>query len=167
MDGMEKLRPVRTTEEMPRKRAHLSVVNILYHRGVDMETTSPEPQRWGRWLETDEAPFLHPKFVVGEEWKPLPTGWLEQCSMMEVVNLEAWDGWGQPSDEQIQVVAEKVVEVGMLIDLSRFGPCVPMVVPVTPIPPGESRAWEPVDLKALRLRCRKGQARCRIYLVPK
>ncbi len=159
MDGMEKLGPVRTTEETPRKRAHLSVVNILYHRGVDMETTSPEPQRWGRWLETDEAPFMHPKFVVGEEWKPLPTGWLEQCSMMEVVNLEVWDGWGQPSDEQIQAVAEKVVEVGLAIT--------GQIVVLSTIPPGESRAWEPADLKALRLRCRKGQAKCRVYLVPK
>jgi hypothetical protein len=111
---------------------------------------SSEP--FSRWLSTDEQPFQR-KQKANEEWRPLELGWVETAGMVLLEN-ERTRFQVQPSEAQATEAKEKIVEV-------KQGEAVFAI-----IRPGESCRFEPTDPKNLSLRCRSGECRVNVTILP-
>jgi hypothetical protein len=131
-------------------------------RLVVVETVSCHPQgqdpvavesRFARPLATLEQPFVR-RFSVGSSWQALPPGWLERASMLVLSNDEGKAPLVRPTQKEKQVLASRVVEVGV-------GPLAFALVG-----PGESCRFSPHDLGSLRVRCQAGEAKCTLTLIP-
>lgn len=125
--------------------------------------------------------------TVGEEWRPLDIGHVTQCSLMVLVNERtAWDR--NPTPQQVLDAAAKIVEVShgqapaVILEENPTPPLVPRTMFSSPafssrktapayrpdrlIYPGEHDKGVPMDLSAVRIRCRSGSTRCTLYLFP-
>lgn len=154
-DDVAEERPGPEAETFDRRqapRARFGVVETVYWQRTG-ESPEGKAVRFGRSLTTAEEPYVR-RILVGEEWQPLDPGWVEEAALMRLENEERGIG--------------AVVEVGLAVaeePLTQHDPD-QAVHPVLLVPPGEAFRGSPERLGALRLRCRKGQARCRLTLIP-
>jgi hypothetical protein len=117
--------------------------------------------RFGRMLVTEEQPFVR-KSKIGLEWQPLETGWVKDCACILLINEEGKLGHVYPTEEEKREVAERIIELGTVNGTDDSA------VADWEIPPGESFRGSPaLDLRLLRIRCRQGEARYTLVLVPK
>jgi hypothetical protein len=135
---------------MPASRIVVSEKAYFQPFGETALDLSSEP--FSRWLSTDEQPFQR-KQKAHEEWRPLEAGWLEAAGMVLLEN-ERVRFQVQPTPAQVAEAQEKIVEV-------RAGETVFAI-----IRPGESCRFEPTDLKTLSLRCRSGECRVNVTILP-
>lgn len=141
----------------PIKAARLTVVDVVYHQGLGDQPTSVE-SRFGRWLNTDEQPY-HRKIKVTTDWMPLDLGWLgTQISMLVLMNEEGRHFQVYPTPKERALIEERIVEIGIEVH-DHVEEC-------WLIPPGESIRAQPVAPDRLRVRCRRGEARCVLTLFP-
>jgi hypothetical protein len=146
--------PVQLT---PANQNRLLVVESVYYQGPHTDGVQRD-SRFGRFLDTDEQPYLR-VFVVKEEWQPLDPGWLSRAGMLLLVNQE---GRFQvnPTEEQARTAAARVILLGVkpLIDLPP--------TPFARVRPRESCRLEPAGLDNLYVCCEKGEARGVLTLLP-
>jgi hypothetical protein len=126
-----------------------TVTHMTRERQVSWESM------FGRMISTEEQPFVR-NSKVGEQWMPLETGWLKDCSCLVLVNEEGKLGDTYPTLEEKKVTAAKVIELGWAEDTACWL-----------VPPGESFRGSPADLGKLRIRCQRGEAKYTLVLVPK
>lgn len=79
---------------------------------------------------------------VTYEWTPLERGWVERALLLELRNL---------GPDMIEAAVTD--EGGRPVPFARLTPGLPLLL-------------EPPDAARLRVRCPKGSARCRVFLVP-
>lgn len=124
----------------------------------------------------DEQAFGPRRMTIGEEWTPIETGWIEVCGMMILTNEEGRRLQRIPTAEQIEEINGKVVEIAFVKNLPvsnepRTMHSPPIVAPDEPFAallllPGESLPATPVSMKQVLVRCRAGQARITVNLLP-
>lgn len=141
--------------------SYLTVVCQVYHQPAQGLPTPANPS-YGCQLESDEQPYTR-WFNAGSEWKPLDRGWLEAASLLILQNEEGRYPATRPSAEEKQAIAERVVEIGLDPGDGDWN----YLTPVLLVRPGRTCTVEPADLKNLMVRCRKGAARCVLYLFPR
>lgn len=135
----------------------LTVVSHVYHQDrIEGEGPSEITTRWDYELVSEEQPWIR-RTKVTEEWKLLDSGWLEAASQLIIYNREG-EYESVPTAEQKEEDSKKVIEVG--IDPSYKHP------PLWEIPPQQDGRIRPFNIKHLFIRCRHGQARCTIYIIP-
>lgn len=136
-------------------KARLTVVDTVYYQSPEMQATSAE-SRFSRPLDTlDEQPYIR-RMKVTEEWAPLDCGWLNECSMLMLVNEEGKGLEKIPTEEEKTEISKRVIEV-------RFGSETVEWL----ILPGESLRGYPINPKLMFIRCRNGCAKLTINLFPR
>lgn len=136
-------------------------------RLVVVETTYFQPEsgspyaveaRYGRVLSSDEQMFTK-TCKVGQEWIPAPSGWLEgQVGLLVISNEEGKSRQTYPTEKEVAATQEKVLEIGF--DTGNY------VQVFGQILPGEDMRLHPVNMQALRLRCRKGEVKSVVSVFP-
>lgn len=139
-------------------RSRIGVVSLLYHQQPGVEPTSID-SRFSRWLESTEQPYLR-KIVIKEEWSSLDLGWIGDKVGMLLVKNEEGHFQIQPTDEQRQEMMARIVD----ITLVYHNVIIPE--PFAFIPPLESAQFAPYAAQNLRLRCRQGQAKITLAVMP-
>lgn len=143
----------------PVEKPRLVVVKTLYHQQPGEDPTAIET-RYVRALEDSEQVYKR-TFLVGDEWVRLPSDWLASASCVSVENKEGRFTQVKPSAQEVEEAASRIVDVGVLVeDKSHWW------LPIIVVRPTQSQDWEPVDLKGLYLRCRKGKARVLVTIFP-
>lgn len=140
-------------------RPRITVVQQIYHQVQGNDPTVLDGG-FTRWLDSDEQPFLR-KCKASEGWQKLEVGWIEQAGQLTIVNGAGKPhNFVQPSEEEKKAEGLKVLEVGIEVDGN--------VVPCWQVPPGENlRAMPLCELSRIMVRCRQGEVRFSVFLIPK
>lgn len=168
------------------------VVENVYHQGSDgMPTTHVYP-RYTQFLTTDEQPYQrHTK--IGEEWSRLDTGWLTECSLIVLENMEGLFQFRNPTKEEVEEAKKKVIEIGFVSDYVAYqqelikvevdplsgkklgrtmhspptrGTASMEIEPVLQIPPLQSQRIIPISPRMIYVRSRFGVTRMTITAFP-
>lgn len=110
--------------------------------------------------ETLEQPYQRAIRGIGEEWRPLETGWLtaEQVGLVVFENLTGRVATVNPTEEQLAEQAQKFLEIGFAPDLK----------PVLLIPPKLSLPMYPSETTgSIMIRSRKGLIDCKVTIFPR
>lgn len=147
---------IEAREKTPRLRkpsSRLVVVEHVYHQPVDGQPVNVTP-KFSKFLKTDEQPYGPRRVKIGPDSVPLESAWVGNGSQLVVENLEGTSLQVQPTAEEREQIALRIVEVW-----DEDGK-----EPLFLIPPGESLRARPGNLKRLRLRCASDSARI-VYTV--
>jgi len=134
-------------------RDRITVIDRVYHQRLG-EEAQEFPCTFSRELETTEQPYTR-QLVATEEWKPLDHGWIERVGMLIVVNQEGRFLQTNPSKEQKDEAAKKILE------LQYEGSAWSWL-----IPPGESFRGMPGDITNLLIRSRSGTIKFTVHVLP-
>jgi len=172
-DNIVEFTPVSGTPKSTKKvSARLTVVESVYYQpphGIG-EVTPPMETRFSRPIESDESPYRRVSVTIGSEWTKLDCGWLEDlpCGHLVIQNMEGKFTQRIPTAEQILESQSRVIELKFLPE-SDFVP-ERELLSTTPvhivIPAKESCRFQPQSLKNLYLRCRNGEAKYTLTLIP-
>lgn len=141
------------------RKPRITVVETVYHQAPGQQPTSVEC-RHTKSLDSDEQPYTR-RVKVGQEWQALDCGWLEEASLLVLSNAKEQFAVN-PTDEQRQEAEARVVEVGIAAEDDDT-----RITPLFLIAPGDTFRGQPLGVKAIKLRCRKGEATVTINLFPK
>lgn len=136
--------------------ARVGVVETIYHQAPDAQPISFD-HRYGHIVAADEQPYSR-KLKAGSDWTALDCGWLQKASVLQVVNEEGRFPQTVPTDEERIATAAKVVELGC--GTADGVHCFALVHP------GHSARFEPADVKSLHVRCRSGEVRLTVNVLP-
>lgn len=136
----------------------ITVVDTIYHQRTGSQPTAVE-SRFCVGVQSDEQPYTR-SFKVGEEWKLLDHGWIDQCSMLLLSHDDDGSRQVQPTEEKRKELDEQVVELS-------FTSLPTLQNPDLLVPYKESIRIIPVSLERVFIRCRKGIARCTVTIFPK
>lgn len=147
--------------------SRMTVVETLYHAPPHEQPVGTE-HRFGRLLATDEQPFVR-KFTVTEKWAWLPCGWFVEgdglVGMLHITNDEGKDRTVNPTER------ERAESEGKVIELAVCDPaaCENQTHGYTPfalVRPRESCRFEPCGISRIALRCRGGETKATLTLIP-
>lgn len=147
----------------------MTVVQTVYFQADGQEPSSVD-SRYNRDIVQDEHPY-HRQSRVGEEWKLLDCGWIERACCLVIKN-EPTKFHVQPTPEERAEATARVLEVAIRVDVSPKNRDMhtPRTQPVMAVwslvHPGESLRVCPSSLKDLWVRCRSGECRFSVYLMP-
>jgi len=138
---------------MPLVTDRISVSEMLIHQHPDQQPTAIE-HRFSRSIKSDEQPYIR-KTKVSEEWINLDFGWVENVGMLHLVNEEGGNLQTIPTEEELQALALKVIEIRH----ESSGFCWLIL-------PGESFRGMPSTGNGLQVRCQSGIAKYTINIFP-
>lgn len=138
--------------------ARLSVVELTYYQLMEGGQPTCVDVRFSRWLHTEEQPCIR-KLVATEEWETIKGNWVEDVSMVVIENHTGKGRQTIPTPEEKAFVESQVIEIGF----ETF----PSIYIALLVHPGEAVRFAPNDFKALRLRCRNGEAKYTATVFPK
>ena len=133
----------------------ITVVEMAYLQSQNLDTECVE-SRFSRPIESPEQLYKRRIFVT-KEWKPLKTGWIEEAGMLIISNEEGKNLSTNPTEDEKQEIASKIIEVSSSISASF----------ALLIPPEESMRIMPSDASLLCIRCKSGNAMAIINAFPK
>lgn len=141
--------------EAPSLQHWLTVVETVYFQ-AGIGTPVYTEARFTRLLTSDEQPYQRAQ-KVGREWQVLDAGWLagEGASLLVLANEF-------PQWRVVPTAAERLDAMAKVVEV-----CIgEAFTPFACIRPGEDCRFEPLDLTALRLRCRHGETKVTATLIP-
>lgn len=144
--------------DSPVKPARLVAVRMLYHQRPGQQPTGTE-SRWSRQLRTDGDVYTRP-MKAGEAWQEIDTGWVERVAMLGIENREGHFTQVIPTPEERLAAEAKVLEIGVLL------PGTSEPYPVLLVPVREAHDYTPVHLGGWFVRCRSGEAKCVLTVIP-
>lgn len=140
----------------------LTVLHTIYHQQSDEGPTVCNGQ-YVRNLETDEQPSGPRSFKVGFEWIPIPKGWIEECSIVCLENLEGRNLQVRPTVEEQAEIDSRIIEIAFLSTTSPQHPPDPSLL----LSPREMLPLTPVSVSMVRVRCQNGTAKCSVTMFPR
>ncbi len=162
--GFTPVSPATLAQAQQRAKARLTVVSHVYHQPAD-SSPSDTPVQYSQAIESEEEPWRR-WFNAREEWQPLQCGWVEQASLLILCNDEGKWLQRNPTAEERAAVEAKVVELGIGDD-----PGGPVIIedtlPFAEVHPGRGCQFTPTAASRIYVRCRRGNARCVLTLIPK
>lgn len=134
----------------------LTTTTDTYHESQD---NPPTQISFGfeRLLKTDEEVYSR-RLVVGEEWVPLDCGWLEKASLIVIRNVLV-PLKVNPTEEEALAISQR--EIWLTQDENPTENS-----PHWVIHPGEGFQGSPSSLSDIHLRCRKGQVKVSLSIIP-
>ena len=136
--------------------SRLTVVEQVYYQREDSDLQCTE-NGFSRDLDTDEQQYVRGPMGVGEKWEKLDTGWVEEVAMIVVRNNEGEGLKLQPTEEEKEESAKKIIELSLDSDI-RGG--------VWLVPPGESFRGYPSNSSIVYIRCQYGETKFTITAIP-
>lgn len=137
-------------------RARLTVTQKVYHQSVGEKPLVIE-SAFGRWLTTQEQPYTrHSR--VGETWQAIDGGWTRGLSQLVLENKEGAFRHTNPTEAEREAVKARVLEIGLEVGGT--------VYPFGKVHALETLRLDPENLSRMRLRCRSGEARYCLTLIP-
>jgi len=135
----------------------LTVVKTIYYSPFGRKAVAHEV-RFERQLDTYDQSYER-IIIIGPEWERLDFGWLNgNVGVFSLSNMEGtFYGQMQPSKEERDAIATRIVEVG--IDPQRE--------PLYLVRPGENFDASPVCPERLIVRAQTECARCTLFVVPR
>lgn len=148
------MKPGDPTQIQPR----LTIVETVYYQTPNTPA-SQVSSSFMRSLETHEQPYER-KMVATEEWQPLINEqcWVKECSLILVTNEEGRYLQVNPTEEEREATAAKVLEISF--DITNL-------TGDWEVPPGETFRGNPRHPQALFIRCRSGEARFTLHVFPR
>lgn len=145
-------------EPTPTRRPRFTVTGSVVHQQPGEQAKQAPRSRFYRWLDQDQDPYER-TVKVGEDWTPLDLGWVgTEGSLLLLANATRATFTVRPTREQLADLYSKVLEVGLLVK--------GVVTDFAEVPVGEDLRLSPRRLDAYRVRCRSGQGKYSIFLVP-
>ncbi len=151
--------PVSLTPGDPSKiKPRLTIVETVSYQPPNRQA-SQVSSGFSRDLETYEQPYER-EMVATEEWQPLINEqcWVKECSLVHVTNEEGRYLQVNPSEEEQEATAAKVLEIS-------FGTA--NLLGHWEVRPGEAFRGTPSHPKALFIRCRSGEACFTLHVFPR
>lgn len=137
-------------------KARMTVVETVYHQLWSDDPTEISC-RFSVELEMAEEPYQRKK-RVGVVWETLDTGWIKgRVGTVVIINGSRKMTQGLPSEEEKEAIAKQVI-------LLRFSKDSDGDVR---IPPKESFRFRPHTSELPEIRCEVGEARYKIFIVPR
>lgn len=148
---------------LPQQRPWLTVCESVYYQADGSSPTIAE-SRFMRLLVGEEQPYSR-TFRVGQQWKELDAGWLAECGSSLLTLANEMPQWQVvPTAEEKAEAAARQVELALAGEEAGQWTSPPRAFAL--LRPGESVRFEPLNLSALRLRCRSGETRVTLTLLP-
>jgi hypothetical protein len=141
------------------KTGRIAVVEMVSFNSPGISSHSTDT-RFVRHLKSDEQPYIR-QLTIGEDWQPLDLGWVKNPSMIIIENREGSFMQVQPTREEREEAAKKVVEIGI-----RNGET-EATWPDWLVRPGENFRGSPsfIDTK-IEIRCQHGKAKVTVNIFP-
>jgi hypothetical protein len=139
----------------------LTVVEQIYHHSPTSGSYSLDC-RSSRSLKTDEQPYSR-RMKVDEQWQKIDIGWVEKPSLVVVENREGQFMQVQPTKEEREATAKKVLEFSFA---ERRGVAVVVSDPDVLIHPGTSFRFCPAMPCDMLIRCQSGEAKVSVTAFP-
>lgn len=136
----------------------------VYHEVMQAGSrpTIHEPPSRSYPLTTDEQPY-QTSFEVGQDWTPIPHGWITKASMMMLWNEELDHFRHRPTKEEVEAVKGNEVYLCRKLD----GTSIWRDNPFAMICPGDpALRMRAVSLGTIHLYCPSGKAKVRVILYP-
>lgn len=146
----------------PANTPRMSIVENVYHSIPGQGTSGPGASRFYRYLNSDEEAYDR-TLRVGKEWQPIDIGWLKDkdVACVRIGNKNTRVPSKKPTLEQIDADNAKILEIG--IEDIHTG----VITVFSEIPVNEDmRVSNPKILEFMRIRCKTGDTKYSIYLVP-
>lgn len=134
-------------------RNRVAVVETVYFQAHGEQPLPPIESRYYRWLNSEEQPYNR-NLKLTETWTRLDMGWLGDAGLLVIHNVPE-RLQTQPTDKERLAMANKVIE--LTYDTAN---------PEWVILPGESLRAHPTRAKDLFIRCRSGECRAYINVIP-
>lgn len=131
----------------------INYIGQIVHYSDDTQQPVDFPNCFTRILKSDDARFIRPDLKVGEEWKEVNTGWVEDVGLLVIVNNEGKFLKVNPTAEEQKAISERVVEITCNVACADWL-----------IPAGESFMGSPAG--KVFVRCRKGTAKVTVMAYP-
>lgn len=140
-------------------RSRITVVESIYFTQPGEGPVSND-YKFNRVLDSDEQAYVR-REKIGNDWKPLPTGWLEEGSLLVLHNDETTRSERKLSEREIENILSRIIHVGIVQHNGE-------VITFAEVRPGESFRICPTDLRRLRLSCPTHNAtRFTVTIIPK
>jgi hypothetical protein len=133
------------------------IVGHVTHLRMDRESQYVD-FAYERLLKSKSEYYDRLEFKVGQEWKPLDFGWIQDVGVVCIVNRKT-EFMRVPSKEEREEADAKVVEISFASDAWRTSQVDVILYPGQPI------QFSPAH-REIRLRCRSGIAECRVTVLP-
>jgi len=134
----------------------LTVIDIVYYQLVG-EGVEEDECRFERSLPCIEEQPYKRRLKATEEAAPIDPKWVENPSMVRIVNLEGKFLQRHPTPEQLEEAEGKVLELGLL----------ELTEPLFLIPPGECQRFTPnLPVNQFTIRSQCGIARYILQVYP-
>ena len=151
--------PLQPTDEFIRvrdesARARHGVVEQVYYQAPGEEAQAVHTN-YSTWQEGDDAP-LRRRIKISGQWQQLNLGWVQDPVLIVLANEEGKNLRTQPSEEQIQAIRERVVEVALNHGFS-----------FALVRPGRSLRLEPIPGRPYYVCAGGGGATCTLLVIPR
>jgi len=134
--------------------SNLTVLSTVYHSQPGEDPSMCEA-KFSAPLESNEQPYVRKK-TVGNAWEKLDCGWLQEASLVVIINTEGTNLQTRPSEEESAEIASRVIHLRYSGSDCHWE-----------IPPKKFFLGAPSDVDLLEIRCAKGSAKVHIHVFPR
>ncbi len=141
-------------------RARLVVIQQFYHQVLNSQPRLIEA-RYSRILGSNEQPYGPRTLTVGEDWTPLELGWMKDIpiGVLVITNEEGTFLERNPTEKERESSNSKILEVAFY---QRLDPLTAALI----ILPRDCQPLTPLYPDRIRIRCRNGEGRYTIIVIP-
>lgn len=146
---------------MTRPRALVTQVAATTYQVLGEQPRTVADGHTQRWLASDEQPYER-KLRIGEEPQALDQGWVGKAGLMVLINDPA-RFQRVPTEQEKHDAEARVVELGQLTAAGGGYVFHPLIL----VRPGSRVEIEPAEsVFQWHARCRRGEARCILWVLP-
>lgn len=138
------------------RRCRMGVIDTAF-LAIPGEQTDSVEVRWSTEVSDVDQLWKRRLLATEDEWKPIDKGWVDEPSMIILQNEEGKNLQVRQTQEQVDELKARVVEVSLRGDGTAD----------LLVPPLDSVRFRAVNLDRVRVRCAKGKALCKVSVFPK
>ncbi len=144
-------------------KARLVVVHTVYHQIFNQQPRQALDARYSRILRSDEQSYGPRTITVGEQWTPLEIGWLGNfpLGLIVITNGEGNFMERNPTPIEYSEAEKRILEIRFDETITPGG-----TTPHLLILPRESQSFIPANPATVKIRCRSGEGKYTILVVP-
>lgn len=135
------------------ERSRVTVVETVYHQTGEGHTT-PIESKYQRFLGSVGPGYLRLQ-TVGEDWQPLDVGWVQDASFLHIRNEK-------PRYSRVPTAVEQGIAESKVLELRMED----SEIPFSEVRVGESIRINPMYVRMIQVRCRSGEAKFTVNVLP-
>jgi hypothetical protein len=146
------------------------IQSVRYQQPMD-QPYDLKIQPFIRKVISEEQPYSR-DLKIGEEWQAIDTGWITKVGLFVIFNKEGRNLSIQPTPEEKTAIKNRIIEIGVLVnennsirDMHCDNKMIKPII-ILKILAGETQQLTPVQMDQLVFRCKNGEAKCTITVLP-